>query len=65
MVAADLLRRHDGGRWQGLATGLAAGVKLTPLIFLAYLAITGRVRAAVTAAGTFVATVAAGFILLP
>jgi len=65
MVAADLLRRHDGGRWQGLATGLAAGVKLTPLIFLAYLAITGRVRAAVTAAGTFIATVAAGFILLP
>ncbi|MGH3151327.1 MAG: glycosyltransferase 87 family protein [Streptosporangiaceae bacterium] len=65
MVAADLLRRHDGGRWQGIATGLAAGVKMTPLIFLAYLAVTGRVRAAVTAAGAFIATVTVGFILLP
>ncbi len=65
MVTADLLRRRDGGRWQGIATGLAAGVKLTPLIFVAYLVVTGRVRVAVTAAATFTATVAAGFVLLP
>ena len=42
-------------------TGLAAGVKLTPLIFVAYLALTGRLRAAAVAAGTFAVTVAAGF----
>lgn len=65
LVGADLLRRHDGGWWQGIATGLAAGIKLTPLIFVAYLLITRRVRAAATAAGTFAATIAAGFVLLP
>jgi alpha-1,2-mannosyltransferase len=65
LVGIDLLRRHDGGLWQGIGTGLAAGIKLTPLIFVAYLLVTGRIRAAVTAAGTFAATVAAGFIVLP
>jgi len=65
MVAADLLRRSDGGWWQGIATGLAAGIKLTPLIFIAYLLITRRVRAAATATAAFAATVAAGFVLLP
>ena len=61
LIGADVLRRHDGGWWQGIGTGLAAGIKLTPLIFVAYLALTGRVRAAVTAAGVFALTVAAGF----
>lgn len=65
MVGADLLRRRDGGWWQGIATGLAAGIKLTPLIFVVFLLITRRVRAAVTAAGTFAATIALGAILLP
>ncbi len=65
LVGTDLLRRRDGGRWQGIATGLAAGIKLTPLIFVVYLLITRRVRAAAIAAGTFAATLAAGFALLP
>jgi alpha-1,2-mannosyltransferase len=65
LVGADVLRRHDGGWWQGIGTGLAAWIKLTPLIFAVYLAVTGRVRAAVTAAGVFAATVAAGFAWLP
>ena len=65
LAGADLLRRHDGHWAQGIATGLAAGIKLTPLIFVAYLAITGRVRAAVTAAAAFAATVAIGVVLLP
>jgi alpha-1,2-mannosyltransferase len=65
LAGTDLLRRHDGQWHQGIATGLAAGIKLTPLIFVGYLLITGRVRAAVTAAGTFAATVAAGVVLLP
>ena len=57
--------RRDGGWWQGIGTGLAAGIKLTPLIFVAYLALTGRRRAAAVAAGTFAVTVAAGFGGLP
>ncbi len=65
LVGADLLRRQDGGRWQGIGTGLAAGIKLTPLIFVAYLLLTRRIRAAAVAAGTFAATVTAGFMLLP
>jgi alpha-1,2-mannosyltransferase len=65
LVGADLLRRRDGHWAQGIATGLAAGIKLTPLIFVAYLLITRRVRAAATAAAAFAATVALGAVLLP
>ena len=65
LIAADLLRRHDGAWWQGVATGVAAGIKLTPLIFVAYLVMTRRIRAAAAAMVTFGGTVAAGFVLLP
>jgi alpha-1,2-mannosyltransferase len=65
LVAADLLRRRDGTWWQGIATGAAAGIKLTPLLFVAYLLTTGRTRAAAAAILTFGGTVAAGFVLLP
>jgi len=65
LVGADMLGRRDGAWWQGIGTGLAAGIKLTPLIFVAYLALTGRLRAAVVAAGTFAVTVAAGLVGLP
>jgi alpha-1,2-mannosyltransferase len=71
MIGADLLQPRgpagprEGAWWQGIGTGLAAGIKLTPLIFVAYLLLTRRVRAAVTAAVTFAATVGAGFIWLP
>jgi alpha-1,2-mannosyltransferase len=65
LAGTDLLRRRDGGWWQGIGTGLAAGIKLTPLIFVLYLLVTGRVRAAATAAGTFAVTIAAGFTVLP
>ena len=65
LAGTDLLRRHDGHWWQGIATGLAAGIKLTPLIFVAYLLVTRRVRAAATAAATVAVTVAIGFVLLP
>src|SRR5580704_4812646 len=65
LLGTDLLRPRDGAWWQGIGTGLAAGIKLTPLIFVAYLALTGRLRAAAVAAGTFAVTVAAGLGGLP
>jgi alpha-1,2-mannosyltransferase len=65
LIAADLLRRHDGAWWQGVATGAAAGIKLTPLIFVAYLLATRRIRAAAAAMVTFGGTVIVGFVLLP
>jgi alpha-1,2-mannosyltransferase len=52
-------------RWQGAATGLAAGVKLVPLLFIVYLLLTGRRRQAAVAAAAFAATVAVGFAVLP
>ncbi len=52
-------------RRKGAAIGLAAGIKLTPAIFVAYLLITRRYRAAATAAAVFAGTVAAGFAVLP
>jgi alpha-1,2-mannosyltransferase len=65
LIGADLLRRHDGAWWQGIATGAAAGIKLTPLIFVAYLLVTRRIRAAFAALLAFAGTIAAGFVLLP
>lgn len=65
LVAVDLLGVRDGARGQGILTGLAAGIKLTPLIFVAYLLVTRRFRAAATAAASFAATILIGFVLLP
>jgi len=50
-------------RWQGIAIGLAAGIKLVPLIFIPYLLLTRRIRQAAVAALAFAGTVAAGFAL--
>ncbi|MFE7316178.1 glycosyltransferase 87 family protein [Streptomyces sp. NPDC057555] len=59
------LSRPDGARLKGFATGLAAGVKLTPAIFAVYLLITGRVKAACTALAGFVVSVLLGALVLP
>ncbi len=52
-------------RWKGLATGFAAGIKLTPLIFIPYLLLTRRFRTAAMATGGFAVTVVLGYIVLP
>jgi alpha-1,2-mannosyltransferase len=60
LVVADLLL-GDGNRWwNGIGVGIAAGVKLTPLIFIPYLLLTRRYRQAATASAVFAATVALG-----
>lgn len=59
------LSRPDGARLKGTALGLAAGIKLIPAIYVIYLLLTRRYRAAAVAAGTFAATVAAGFAIVP
>jgi alpha-1,2-mannosyltransferase len=51
--------------WTGLATGVAAGIKLTPLIFIPYLLITRRFRQAGVAAAAFAVTVGIGFAVVP
>lgn len=59
------LTRPAGARAKGLALGMAAGVKLTPAVFMAYLLLRGRVREAATAGTAFAGTVALGAALLP
>lgn len=59
--------RKIGGRTLpgGVATGLAAAVKLTPLIFVPYLIITRRAREARSAVLTFIACESIAFIVSP
>ncbi len=52
-------------RWRGAGIGLAAGVKLVPLIFIPYLLLTRRFRQAAVASGVFAGTLALGWAVLP
>ncbi len=59
-------RRSGASRWwKGAGVGVAAGIKLVPLIFIPYLLLTRRFRAAGVACAAFAATVAAGFAVVP
>jgi alpha-1,2-mannosyltransferase len=62
-VLADITRPER--RWSGVLVGLAAGVKLAPLVFLVLLVMVGRRSAAARAAVTFGVTVALGFAVMP
>ena len=48
LVLGDVLGRPDS-RWRGVGIGLAAALKLTPLLFVGYLLVLRRWRAAATA----------------
>jgi alpha-1,2-mannosyltransferase len=64
LVVGDLAL-PDRIKGNGIGIGLAAGIKLTPLIFIPYLLFTRRVKAAAVSALTFAVTVGLGFALLP
>ena len=64
LIAWDL-SQPDDRPWKGAGVGLAAGIKLVPLIFIPYLVLAGKFRQAAVAAAAFAATVAAGFAVLP
>jgi alpha-1,2-mannosyltransferase len=67
MVLADLVWIEQGrhARIGGVGIGVAAGIKLTPALFVVYLVATRRYRSAATAAAAFAATVAIAFALAP
>jgi alpha-1,2-mannosyltransferase len=68
LVMWDLLSARRLGPWQapqGIATGLAAAIKITPAIFIVYLAVTRRFRAAAVALGTFVLCEFVSFLVSP
>jgi alpha-1,2-mannosyltransferase len=64
LIAWDLCQ-PDGRRWKGAGIGVAAGIKLVPLIFIPYLVLAGKLRQAAVATAVFAATVVIGFIALP
>jgi alpha-1,2-mannosyltransferase len=53
------------GRFRGIGVGIAAAIKLTPLIFIPYLLFSRNRRAAGTATLSFGATTLVGFLVLP
>ena len=63
VILVDLL--HPARRWSGVLVGIAAGVKLTPLVFIVFLLVVGRRAAAGRAALAFAGTVAVGFVIMP
>ncbi len=69
LIVADLLTasalKGQTRWWHGIGIGLAAAVKLTPLVFIPYLLLVRRYRQAATATGAFVATVLLGYAVLP
>jgi alpha-1,2-mannosyltransferase len=68
LVVADLLPDAPGERRripQGTLIGLAAAIKLTPLLFLVFAFLIGKRRAAVTGAISFAVFTGIGAILLP
>ncbi|GAA3435200.1 glycosyltransferase 87 family protein [Kutzneria kofuensis] len=64
IVVADLLRTRKSN-WMGVGVGIAAGIKLTPLVFIPYLLLTRQFKAAGVAFASFVGTIALGFVLKP
>ena len=62
-VLVDLVRPER--RWSGVLVGIAAGVKLTPLVFVVLLVLVGRRAAAGRAVLAFAGTVAVGFVAMP
>jgi alpha-1,2-mannosyltransferase len=64
LVVGDLLTTRRS-KWSGIGIGLAAGLKLTPALFIVYLLVTRRIRAAAVATATLAATVGIGFVFAP
>ncbi|WP_238006939.1 glycosyltransferase 87 family protein [Dactylosporangium sp. AC04546] len=65
LVGLDLLvvlKRHPAA---GALIGIAAGIKLTPALFILYLVLTRRYRAGLVAGGTALLTAGLGWLLAP
>jgi alpha-1,2-mannosyltransferase len=67
LIIWDLCQPDTGKSrwWKGFGTGVAAGIKLVPLIFIPYLLLAGKFRQAAMACAGFAFTVLLGFVILP
>ena len=59
------LCQSDQHRWKGIGVGIAAGLKLVPLIFIPYFLLTRKFRQSAVASATFAGTVLLGYIVQP
>ncbi|MEU3184560.1 glycosyltransferase 87 family protein [Streptomyces sp. NPDC006923] len=59
------LSRPEHALGKGFALGVAAGIKLTPAVFIVYLLMTGRVRSGLIAVASLTGTVLLGVLVLP
>jgi Glycosyltransferase family 87 len=59
------LRQPDHRWWKGFGTGLAAGIKLIPIVFVPYLLLARRFREAAMTTVGFAFTIVAGFVIIP
>ncbi|MBC9716511.1 DUF2029 domain-containing protein [Streptomyces sp. TRM66268-LWL] len=59
------LQRPSNALGKGFALGVAAGVKITPAVFIVHLLLTRQLRAATTALASFTGTVLLGALVLP
>ena len=64
LVVVDLVYGRSS-RAGGLGIGLAAALKLTPLVFIPYLVLTGRTRMAGRALAAFALSIAVALVVLP
>ncbi|PWW21706.1 alpha-1,2-mannosyltransferase [Geodermatophilus normandii] len=65
LVLADVAALRRGSRWAGVGIGLAAALKITPGLFVVYLLLTRRWRAAGVAAGTGAVATGLAFAVAP
>lgn len=65
VVALALFDHLLPRRWQGSLVGIAAAIKLTPLVFLPYYLVTKQWRQAAVCTGAFVAASALAWLVLP
>jgi alpha-1,2-mannosyltransferase len=65
LVLADVAALRRGSRWAGVGIGLAAALKITPGLFMVYLLLTRRWRAAAVAATTGAVATGLAFAIAP
>ena len=64
LIAWDLCQT-DRRWWKGAGVGLAAAIKLVPLIFIPYLVLAGKLRQALVVSAAFAVATVIGFAFLP
>jgi alpha-1,2-mannosyltransferase len=57
--------QSDRRWWKGAGVGVAAGIKLVPVVFIPYLLLSGKRRQAAAACASLAATILIGFAFLP